>query len=70
MTEYRFVGGHPESLEGGHTLAPGDFLTVTEKDETTSRLIEEGKLVEARKGATKKAADAGGDTKTPEEVKA
>lgn len=50
--EFRFVGEHAESLNGGRMLHPGEFTGVLDtEDDVVARLIEEGTLVEAAKGA-------------------
>lgn len=50
---YRFVGDHPEVLDGGRPVGFGDFVVLDDEqqeDPHTATLIEEGKLIEAEKG--------------------
>lgn len=53
---FRFVGDHPEVLDGGQPVGFGDFVDLEEEqmeDPHTSTLIESGKLIEAEKGEVK-----------------
>lgn len=32
MAKYRFVGLHPDTLDDGRPVAPGDFVTLSDED--------------------------------------
>jgi hypothetical protein len=47
---YRYVGSHPETLDNGSPVAPGDYVKLTDeelKSPQNASLLEEGVLVEA-----------------------
>lgn len=50
---YRFVGTHLEDLDEGPSLAPGDFIELTDaqaKMDRASSLIDDGLLIEVDEG--------------------
>lgn len=49
MKSYRMVGIHPEDLDSGRVLGPGETAQLTAEEERSPRfelLVSEGKLVE------------------------
>jgi hypothetical protein len=64
MGRYRYVGDHPETLEHGQPIEPGEFVELDDVSGTQNRmLIDDGKLVAIEeesepKKATKKEAEA------------
>lgn len=49
MTQYRFIGSHPDELEGGRPIEPGEFTGEIDPDAPqNARLIEDGLLIEGK----------------------
>lgn len=50
MSDERFIGDHPEVLDGGRTLEPGQAFEATEEEQDGAqykRLKEEGLIIES-----------------------
>lgn len=63
MKEYRFVGSHPDELDGGRPIEPGEFVGPIEiNDDPDSEgytpknlhLLEDGNLIEVPEGTAAK----------------
>lgn len=50
MTNYRFVGNHPDELDGGRPIEPGQLtgdIEVTDETPKLKQLIDDGLLVDS-----------------------
>lgn len=75
MDEYRFVGSHPDELDGGRPLAPGEFTGPIEiiddpehEDHTpkNAHLLADGYLIQVPSGSFKAAQKAAAAEAPPE----
>lgn len=64
MDEYRFVGSHPDELDGGRPIEPGEFTGPIEIDDDpdsetytpkNAHLLEDGYLIQVENGSAAKA---------------
>lgn len=64
MDEYRFVGSHPDELDGGRPIEPGEFTGPIEVDDDhpqNQRLLEDGLLLKIEKKQQSKGLKAAND---------
>lgn len=59
MKQYKNVGRHPEDLDGGAVVGPGEYVSADEKNTRVQRLVQEGTFltIEAPKKTEKKESD-------------
>jgi len=74
-TEYRFVGSHPDELDGGRPVEPGEFIGAIEIDDDpdsetytpkNAQLRDDGHLLEVEDGSAKAAAKAAATEEPPQ----
>jgi hypothetical protein len=59
VKEYRFIGSHPDTLDGGRPIEPGEFTgPIDESAPQNADLLDAGVLLEVPKGTYKKESDA------------
>lgn len=56
MKEFRFVGNHPDELDGGRPIEPGEFtgpIDISEESPKNKQLSDDGLLLEVSDGTYK-----------------
>lgn len=55
MKEFRFIGSHPETLDGGRPIEPGEFTGPIDHElPQNAHLVDSGVLLEVSSGTYKK----------------
>lgn len=59
MKEFKFIGQHPDELEGGRVVEPGEYTgPINERAKQNKRLINDELLIEVPDGTAQEVADA------------
>lgn len=65
MTEFRYVGSTADTLANGRPVGPGEFVNLSEQEESDNQaLVEDGRLlkIEGKAAGRRSSRSAGGDT--------